>query len=45
MVRVLTPPLELPSLLDEEQAARASRLAVSRIAVVALRRRVMIVRT
>jgi hypothetical protein len=45
MVKFFTPPLEPLSLLDEEQAAENSIVEVSRAAIVALRRRRMIVRT
>jgi hypothetical protein len=45
MVRFFTPPLEPLSLLEEEQAAETSRVEVSRVAIAALRRRRMVVRT
>jgi hypothetical protein len=45
MVKFFTPPLEPLSLLEEEQAAETSRVEVSTVAIVALRRRRMIVPT
>jgi hypothetical protein len=45
MVKFFTPPLEPLLLPEEEHAAETSRVEVSRVAIVALRRRRMIVRT